>query len=103
MYKARWQIELFFKSLKQNFQVKTFVGTSANALKTQLWIALIAILLVQIVRMRAVLRWSVSNLVAFLRLHLFTYTGLMALLNDPTPAPTHRVAEPTPWLALGYG
>lgn len=103
IYKARWQIELFFKALKQNFQVKTFVGTSANALKTQLWIALIAILLVQIVRMRAVLRWSVSNLVAFLRLHLFTYVGLMELVNDPMPAPKQPVPEQTPLLGLDYG
>jgi IS4 transposase len=103
VYKARWQIELFFKSLKQNFQVKTFVGTSANALKTQLWIALIAILLVQIVRMRATLRWSVSNLVAFLRLHLFTYAVLMTMVNDPMPTPRQPVAEPTLRLALEYG
>lgn len=103
IYKARWQIELFFKSLKQNFHVKTFVGTSANALKTQLWIALIAMLLVLIVRMQAVLRWSISNLVAFLRLHLLTPVGLQALLDNPVPAPKLPTLEETPLLALGYG
>jgi len=47
IYKDRWQIEIFFKALKQNLKIKTFVGTSANALKIQLWIALIAILLLK--------------------------------------------------------
>ncbi|MGH7143949.1 MAG: IS4 family transposase [Planctomycetota bacterium] len=103
IYKARWKIELFFKSLKQNFHVKTFVGTSANALKTQLWIALIAMLLVQIVRMQAVIRWSISNLVAFLRLHLMTRVDLWVLVNDPIPAPKPPRADQTPLLALEYG
>jgi hypothetical protein len=103
IYKARWQIELFFKSLKQNFHVKTFVGTSANALKTQLWIALIAMLLVLIVRMQAVMRWSISNLVAFLRLHLLTLVSLQALLDNPIPVSKLPVPEETPLLALGYG
>ena len=103
IYKARWQIELFFKSLKQNFHVKTFVGTSANALKTQLWIALIAMLLVLIVRMQAVLRWSISNLVAFLRLHLLTLASLSRLLDEPVPAPQRPAPEATPLLPLAYG
>lgn len=103
IYKARWQIELFFKSLKQNFHVKTFVGTSANALKTQLWIALIAMLLVLIVRMQATLRWSISNLVAFLRLHLLTLASLQALLDNPIPAPKQPMPEETPLLALAFG
>jgi IS4 transposase len=64
IYKERWQIELFFKSLKQLMRVKTFVGTSANALKTQVWTALIAILLLKYLHLKSTFNWSFSNLVA---------------------------------------
>jgi hypothetical protein len=87
IYKERWQIELFFKSLKQLLQVKTFVGTSANALKTQIWTALIAILLLKYLQLRARLKWSLSNLTALIRQQLFVYRDLVALLNDPLQAP----------------
>ena len=63
-YKDRWQIEIFFKTLKQNLRVKTFVGTSANALKIQIWTALIAILLLKYLKVRSRYSWSLSNLVA---------------------------------------
>src|SRR5271157_1849121 len=66
VYKQRWQIELFFKALKQNLRVKTFIGTSANALKTQVWAALIAILLIKYLQLKATFGWSLSNLVALL-------------------------------------
>src|SRR5258708_26316652 len=66
-YKERWQIELFFRALKQSLRVKTFVGTSANALKTQLWTALIAMLLVKYLQLRSTFGWSLSNLVSLLR------------------------------------
>ena len=87
LYKARWQIELFFKALKQQFRVKTFVGTSANAVKTQLWTALIAILLLKIMQLRSILRWSLSNLVAILRMNLFTYRNLWEWLDKPFQTP----------------
>jgi transposase len=87
IYKERWQIELFFKSLKQLLQVKTFVGTSANALKTQIWTALIAILLLKYLQLRARLKWSLSNLAALIRQQLFVYRDLVALLNEQLQAP----------------
>ena len=83
IYKDRWQVELFFKALKQNLRVKTFVGTSANALKTQIWTALRAILILKYLQMRATLGWSLSNLVALLRMNLFTHKNLLEWLNKP--------------------
>ena len=87
IYKDRWQIEIFFKALKQNFRVKTFVGTSANALKTQIWTALIAILMLKYLQLRATFGWSLSNLVALLRQQLFVYRDMWQWLNDPFQAP----------------
>ena len=87
IYKDRWQIELFFKALKQSLKVKTFVGTSENAVQTQIWTALIAMLLVKYLQLRSTFGWSLSNLVALLRQQLFVYRDLMAWLNDPFQAP----------------
>lgn len=92
IYKERWQIEIFFKTIKQNLKVKTFVGTSANALKIQLWTALIAILMLKILQFRSQIVWSLSNLVALLRFNLFTYRDLWAWLNDPFRTPLHPPA-----------
>ncbi len=90
IYKDRWQIELFFKALKQNLKVKTFVGTSANAVKIQIWTALIAMLILRFLQLRSQFNWSLSNLVALLRMNLFTHRDLWAWLNQPfdvLPAP----------------
>jgi len=88
IYRDRWQIELFFKALKQLLRVKTFVGTSANALKTQVWSALIAALLLKWVQLRSKRNWSLSNLVALIRQQLFVYRDLFQLLdNDLQPPP----------------
>jgi hypothetical protein len=87
VYKERWQIELFFRALKQSLRVKTFVGTSANALKTQLWTALIAILLVKYLQLRSTFGWSLSNLVALLRQQLFVYRDLWSWIDDPFQPP----------------
>jgi len=87
IYKERWQIELFFKALKQSLKVKTFVGTSENAVQTQLWTALIAMLLLKYLQLRSTFGWSLSNLVALLRQQLFVYRDLMTWLNDPFQAP----------------
>ena len=76
IYKDRWQIEIFSKALKQNLRVKTFVGTTANALKTQIWTALIAILILRFLQLRSKLSWSLSTMVALLRWNLFTYRDL---------------------------
>jgi hypothetical protein len=87
IYKDRWQIELFFKALKQNLRIKTFVGTSANALKTQVWTALIAILLLRYLQLKSRFAWSLSNLVALLRMNLFVYRDLWAWLDEPMTKP----------------
>lgn len=87
IYKERWQIELFFRALKQSLRVKTFVGTSANALKTQLWTALIAMLLVKYLQLQSTFGWSLSNLVALLRQQLFVYRDLWAWIDDPFQPP----------------
>ena len=83
IYKDRWQIELFFKALKQNLKVKTFVGTSENALYIQIWTALIAMLLIKYLQFKSKLGWSLSNLVAFLRWNLFTYRDLWEWIDNP--------------------
>lgn len=83
IYKDRWQIELFFKALKQNLRVKTFVGTSPNAVKIQIWTALIAMLILRFLQLRSKFNWSLSNLVALLRMNLFTHRDLWAWLNKP--------------------
>jgi hypothetical protein len=100
IYKDRWQVELFFKALKQYLKIKTFVGTTANAVRIQIWTALIAILLLKHLQFRSVLAWALSNLVALLRWNLFSYRDLWAWLEKPfdTPAPG-PVARQT-WLML---
>lgn len=87
IYKDRWQIELFFKALKQHLRVKTFVGTSRNALHIQIWTALIALLLLKYLQLRATFGWSLSNLVALLRMNLFVYRDLWTWVNEPFTAP----------------
>ena len=87
IYKDRWQIELLFKALKQNLRVKTFVGTSANALHIQIWTALIALLILKYLQLKATFAWSLSNLVALLRMNLFVYRDLWAWLNEPFTKP----------------
>jgi hypothetical protein len=87
IYKERWQIEIFFKSLKQLLRVKTFVGTSANALKTQIWTALIAVLILKYLKLKSSFGWSLSNLVALLRQQLFVYRNLYLWIDDPFQAP----------------
>ncbi len=94
IYKERWQIELFFRALKQSLRVKTFVGTSANALKTQLWTALIAMLLVKYLQLRSTFGWSLSNLVALLRQQLFVYRDLWTWIDDPFQPPPLSASLP---------
>ena len=87
IYRQRWQIELFFKAIKQNLRIKTFVGTSENALHIQIWTALIAILLLRFLQLSSRWGWSLSNLVAMIRLNLFTYRDLHKWLDDPFTPP----------------
>lgn len=83
-----------FKALKQNLRVKTFVVTSANALKIQIWTVLIAMLLMKYLQLRATFGWSLSNLVAWLRQQLFVYRDLWIWLNNPFQPPPVPVAVP---------
>lgn len=87
IYKDRWQIEIFFKTIKQNLKIKTFVGTSANAVMIQIWTALISILLLKYLMFRSRFNWSISNLVAMLRYNLFTYRDLWAWIDSPYEVP----------------
>jgi len=83
LYKIRWQIELLFKQLKQNFPLKYFLGDNENAVKIQLYCALIANLLITVVQKRLKRCWSFSNLVCFCRIHLFNYIHLLRFLENP--------------------
>jgi hypothetical protein len=99
IYKDRWQIELFFKALKQHLRVKTFVGTTANALHIQIWTALVALLVLKYLQFKARIGWSLSNLAAFLRMNLLVYRDLWAWLEQPftsPPLPDEPVQAPLP-------
>lgn len=87
IYKDRWQIELFFKALKQNLKIKTFVGTSENAVNVQIWTALIAMLLLKFLWLKSTWAWSLSNLAAMLRFNLLSYRDLWAWLDAPFEIP----------------
>jgi diacylglycerol kinase len=87
IYKDRWQIELFFKAIKQSLRIKTFIGTSENAVQTQIWTALIAMLLVRYLQLRSTWKWGLSNLVALLRQQLFVYRDLWGWINEPFHSP----------------
>lgn len=83
IYRDRWEIELFFKLIKQNLKIKTFVGTTENALKTQIWTAMISLLLIKWLHFLSKAKWSMSNLFSMLRLSLFIYRPLMEWINNP--------------------
>ena len=100
IYKERWQVELFFKALKQNLKIKTFVGTSPNAVKIQIWSALIAMLLLRYLQLSSRFGWSLSNLVALLRMNLFTHRDLRAWLDEPFALPPDPA--PPPQAALAF-
>lgn len=87
IYRQRWQIEIFFKTLKQHLKIKTFVGTSANAVHVQVWTALIAVLLLKYLQFKSRMGWSLSHLVALVRWNLFTYRDLWAWLDNPYGTP----------------
>lgn len=87
IYKARWQIELFFKWLKQNLKLKGFVGTSKNAVLTQIWIALCISLMLAYLKFTARIDFSLQSIVRLLRLNLFVRRDLLALLKNQMPPP----------------
>lgn len=90
IYKDRWEIEILFKPLKQNLKIKTFIGTSPNAVQIQIWTVLIAMLILRFLQLRSKFAWSLSNLVALLRVNLL---DLWAWLNEPFDVPP----EPYEW------
>ena len=91
LYKARWDIEVFFRNLKQNFHIKSFVGTSSNAVEIQIWTALITILLFAVLKQQATYKWHFSNLFSSLRLNTFTKIDLYKWINKPfTPPPENE-------------
>ena len=85
IYKARWQIELFFKAIKQTLRIRSFLGTSRNAILTQVWIAMCVYLLIAYLRFAARLPWTMLRIVRVLAMNLFERRPLLPLLGDPDP------------------
>jgi len=85
IYKARWQVELFFKWIKQNLKIKSFVGTSKNAVMTQIWIALCIYLLLAFIKFQSRLKKSMQQILRLLQLNLFEKREMMALLRGDPP------------------
>lgn len=83
IYKKRWQIELLFKQLKQNFPLKYFLGDNENAIEIQIWTAMLANLLITLVRSRVNRRWAFSNMVSIIRQQLMNYINIYYFLEDP--------------------
>lgn len=83
LYRARWDVEVFFKHLKQLFRVKSFVGTSANAVRIQMWCSMIAMLLIKYLKSKAEYPWHLSNLITFLRMNVFIKIDLWQWVNKP--------------------
>jgi len=102
IYKERWQIELFFKALKQQLKVKSFVGTSRNALLSQLWIALTAYLLLSYLKFRSRFAWSLYTLSSILPTNLFSRRNLWDWLNAPFH-PRSQSPPQEPQLQLSFG
>ena len=83
IYRQRWEIELLFKQIKQNFPLKYFYGESANAIKIQIWVTLIANLLLMVMQRRLKRRWSFSGLATMMRIALMYYVNFYSLFNNP--------------------
>lgn len=98
IYKARWQVELFFKAIKQNLKIKTFVGTSRNAMLTQLWVAMISYLLLAYARHSAKAGWTVQRIIRVIQLNLFERKTLQEILNPDSTR--HKKSEPQMRFAL---
>jgi hypothetical protein len=87
LYKSRWMIEIFFRDIKQLLNIKSFIGTSQNAVMIQIWTALITILILKALKQMARYGWQLSNLVAFIRLNLFVKIDLQSWLDKPYDDP----------------
>lgn len=90
LYKSRWQIEIFFREIKQLLHIKSFIGTSENAVMIQIWTALITILVLKALKAMAKYKWHLSNLVAFIRLNIFVKINLQEWLNNPFDEPPKK-------------
>lgn len=96
LYKCRWHVEIFFREIKQNLHIKSFIGTSQNAVMIQIWTALITILMLKALKAMAKYKWHLSNLVAFIRLNIFVKIELHAWLDKPfedTGPTSHKKLE----------
>ena len=83
LYKSRWQIEIFFREIKQLLHIKSFIGTTENAVMIQIWTALITILILKALKAMAEFNWHLSNLMAFIRLNLFVKINLQQWIDKP--------------------
>lgn len=95
LYKKRWAIELLFKRLKQNMPLQYFLGESQNAIRIQIWCALIADLLIQVLKRQVKRKWAFSNIVSLIRLHLFNYLSLHSFLENPDKYAVQKRPKPT--------
>jgi hypothetical protein len=86
IYKKRWQIETLFKQLKQNFPLKYFLGDNVNAIEIQIWVSMIANLLISVIKSRLKRNWAFSNMASIIRQHLMNYIDIYKFLNDPEKA-----------------
>ena len=93
VYKDRWQIEIFFKNLKQNLKIKSFLGTSRNAMLSQIWVAMIAYLLLSYMRFLSTFKWTINKLMAVLPVILFSRKDLWVWLNKPFDSQHNSVSQ----------
>lgn len=90
IYKERWQVELFFKWIKQNLKIKAFIGNSKNAIMTQIWVALCTCLMLAYIKFSAKLDWSLQKIIRILQLNLFMRRDLLSLLRGEPPLDTSQ-------------
>tara|TARA_R110000868_G_scaffold160347_1_gene389807 strand:+ start:611 stop:1792 length:1182 start_codon:yes stop_codon:yes gene_type:complete len=95
LYKSRWEIEVFFRDIKSLLHIKTFIGTSKNAVMIQIWTALITILMLKAMKNQAKYNWHLSNLVAFIRLNIFVKINLQKWLDQPFEEPPNNTINQT--------
>jgi transposase len=93
LYRHRWQIEVLFKRLKQNYPLKYFLGDSENAIQIQIWCSLIADMILKVIKKGPAKKWSFSNLASMVRLHLMTYIDLNGFLKNPEKALYQKVKK----------
>lgn len=83
IYKKRWQVELLFKQLKQNFRLKYFLGDNENAIEIQIWSTMLVNLLITLIKSKVKRRWAFSNLVSIIRQQLMNFINIYNFLEDP--------------------